>query len=110
MIQVALSVVVQARPGKEEDVADFLRGARAVVEQEPGTRAWFALRLDGSTFGIFDVFPDDDARRAHLSGGVGQALAARAGELFGEEPRIQEIDVLAYKLPGERDQPGDAGT
>lgn len=68
MIEVALSVIVQAKPGKEKDVADFLRGARSIVEQEQGTQAWFALQLDKSTFGIFDVFPNDDARRTHLSG------------------------------------------
>ncbi|MDV6980019.1 putative quinol monooxygenase [Mycobacterium intracellulare] len=101
MIEVALSVIVQAKPGKEKDVADFLRGARSIVEQEQGTRAWFALQLDESTFGIFDVFPDDDARRTHLSGGVGQALAAQGEELFSAEPSIQNINVLAYKLPGE---------
>ncbi|GAA0187732.1 antibiotic biosynthesis monooxygenase [Glutamicibacter creatinolyticus] len=103
MIEVALSVIVQAKPGKEKDVADFLRGARSVVEQEQGTRAWFALQLDESTFGIFDVFPDDDARQTHLSGDVGQALIAQAAELFSAEPSIQNIDVLAYKLPGEND-------
>jgi quinol monooxygenase YgiN len=103
MIKVALSVIVQAKPGKENDVADFLRDARSVVEQEQGTRAWFALQLDESTFGVFDVFPDDDARQTHLSGGVGQALAARADELFSTEPSIQKIEVLAYKLPGETD-------
>ena len=101
MINVALSVILQAKPGKEKDVADFLRSARPIVEQELGTRAWFALQLDGSTFGIFDVFPDDDARQTHLSGGVGQALAAHGAELFSKEPSIQNIDVLAYKLPGE---------
>ncbi|MGK4066095.1 antibiotic biosynthesis monooxygenase [Rothia sp. HC945] len=100
MIEVALSVIVRAKPGKEKDVADFLRGARFVVEQEQGTRAWFALQFDESSFGIFDVFPDD-ARRTHLSGSVGQALTAQAGELFSAEPSIQNIDVLAYKLPGE---------
>jgi len=101
MIGVALSVVLKAKPGKEQDVAEFLRSARSVVEQEDGTRAWFALQFDDSTFGIFDVFPDDDARRAHLAGGVGQALAAQGAELFSAEPAIQSTDVLAYKLPGD---------
>ena len=101
MIEVALSVILQAKPGKENDVADFLRDARSVVEQEPGTRAWFALQLDESTFGIFDVFPDDQARQTHLSGGVGAALAAQGAELFNKEPSIQNINVLAYKLPGD---------
>ena len=101
MITAALSVIVKAKPGKEGDVADFLREARSVVEQEPGTRAWFALQLDESTYCIFDVFPDDEARSTHLSGGVGQALAARGGELFSADPSISKFDVLAYKLPGE---------
>ena len=101
MIEVALSVILKAKPGKEKDVAVFLRDARAVVEQEQGTRAWFALQYDESTYGVFDVFPDDDARRTHLAGGVGQALAARGAELFSAEPNIQSVDVLAYKLPGE---------
>lgn len=100
MIHVALSVTVHAKAGKEEDVAQFLRDARSIVEQEPDTRAWFALQFDESTFGIFDVFPDDAARQRHLSGGVGQALAAKGGELFSVEPSIQSIDVLAYKMPG----------
>ena len=101
MIEVALSVTLKAKPGKEKDVADFLRSARSVVEQELGTRAWFALQFDESTFGVFDVFPDDEARQAHLAGGVGQALAAHGAELFSVEPNIQSVDVLAYKLPGD---------
>lgn len=101
MIGAALSVVLKAKPGKEQDVAEFLRNARSVVEQEEGTRAWFALQFDDSTFGIFDVFPDDEARRTHLAGGVGQALAAQGAELFSAEPSIQSADVLAYKLPGD---------
>ncbi len=101
MVNVALSVVVHAKPGKEQDVADFLRSARPIVEQEEGTQAWFALQFDASTFGIFDVFPDDEARQTHLSGGVGQALAAQGADLFSTEPSIQNVDVIAYKLPGE---------
>lgn len=101
MIKVALLVVVKAKPGKENDVASFLEGARSIVEQEEGTRAWFAIQLDGSTFGVFDVFPDDAARQTHLDGGVGQALAQRGEELFSEAPSIQKLDVLAFKLAGE---------
>lgn len=101
MIEVALSVVLRAKPGKEEEVAEFLRSARSIVEQEEGTRAWFALKFDASTFGIFDVFPDDGARQTHLSGGVGQALAAQGADLFSVDPNVENVDVLAYKLPGE---------
>ncbi|MFF2840714.1 putative quinol monooxygenase [Paenarthrobacter sp. NPDC057981] len=101
MIEVALLVTLKARAGKEKEVAEFLRSARSIVEQEEGTRAWFALQFDESTFGVFDVFPDDEARQTHLSGGVGQALAAQGAELFSVEPNIQNLDVLAFKLPGE---------
>lgn len=101
MIEVALLVTLKARAGKEKEVAEFLRSARSIVEQEEGTRAWFALQFDESTFGVFDVFPNDEARQTHLSGGVGQALAAQGAELFSVEPNIQNVDVLAFKLPGE---------
>ena len=98
MINVALSVVVHAKPGKEQDVADFLRSARPIVEQEEGTQAWFALQFDESTFGIFDVFPDDAGRDAHLSGAVAAALGEQTGALFSE-PTIEKLDVLGSKLP-----------
>ena len=98
MINSALSVVVHAKPGKEQDVADFLRSARPIVEQEEGTRAWFALQFDESTFGIFDVFPDDAGRDAHLSGAVAAALGEQTGTLFSE-PTIEKLDVLGSKLP-----------
>src|SRR5689334_8717091 len=72
MVTKALLVRLEALPGKEGELADFLTGARSIVMDEPGTVAWFALRLGPSTFGVFDVFPDDAARDAHLAGGVGQ--------------------------------------
>lgn len=101
MITAALLVRVTAKPGQEDEVASFLKGAQEIVDQEPGTRAWFAVQMDASTFGIFDVFPDDEARQSHLAGGVGQALTARAAELFSGEPSIEQLDVLAFKLAGE---------
>jgi quinol monooxygenase YgiN len=99
MVTVGLLVRLEAKPGKEDEVAGFLEGALPLVEQEPATTAWFALRLGPSTFGIFDVFPDDAGRKAHLSGAVAAALMERAPELFAEPPAIQELDVLAAKLP-----------
>ncbi len=100
----ALLVTVEAKPGKEDEVAAFLEGARPIVEGEPATIAWFAIKLGPSTFGVFDAFPDDAGRQAHLAGGVGQALMANVGTLF-EAPSITEIDVLAEKLPGASAQP-----
>lgn len=94
----ALFVRLEALPGKETELAAFLTQARTIVMDEPGTVAWFALQLGPSTFGVFDAFPDDDARDAHLAGGVGQALGPNIGVLFSE-PTIEKIDVLAEKLP-----------
>jgi quinol monooxygenase YgiN len=99
MVKVALFVRLEAKPGKEADVESFLRGGLSVVQQEPATTAWFALRLGPSTFGIFDAFPDESGRQAHLSGQVAAALMARASELFSQPPVIEKVDVLAVKLP-----------
>lgn len=100
MVNVALLVRVEAKPGKEDEVERFLRDGLPIVEGEPATVAWFAVRFGPSSFGIFDAFPDDDGRQAHLSGGgVGTALMQRADELFSEPPAIENVDVLAHKLP-----------
>lgn len=100
MVKTALFVRLEAKPGKESAVASFLAGAVPLVEAEPATVAWFALRLGPTTFGIFDAFPDEAGRQAHLSGKVAQALMAKASELLAEGPSIQNVEVLADKLPG----------
>ena len=99
MTKVALLVRLEAKPGKEREVADFLRGGLAIVEEEPATIAWFALQLGPSTFGIFDAFPDEAGRQAHLSGRVAPALMAKASELLSQPPLIEKVDLLATKLP-----------
>jgi len=100
MVKAALFVRLEAKPGKEKEVEDFLVGGLALVEQEPATTAWFGIRLGPSTFGIFDAFPDDAGRQAHLTGKVAEALMAKAGDLFATPPSIEKADVLACKLPG----------
>ena len=99
MVNVALLVRLEATPGKESAVEALLRGGLEIVQDEPETTAWFALRLGPSTFGIFDAFPDDAGRQAHLSGRVAAALMAQAAELFSQPPVIEKVDVLAAKLP-----------
>ncbi len=99
MVTKGLLVTIEAKPGKERDVEEFLRGGQAIVEGEPATTAWFAIRINPTTYGIFDVFPDDAGRQAHLSGQVAAALMARAPDLFEVAPDIAQIDVLAAKLP-----------
>ena len=100
MVHTALFVRLEAKPGKEQEVADFLLSGLPLVEEEPATIAWFGIRLGPSTFGIFDAFPDEAGRQAHLSGKVAAALMAKAGEFFASPPSIEKVDVLAAKLPG----------
>ncbi|MBP0636376.1 MULTISPECIES: putative quinol monooxygenase [unclassified Cupriavidus] len=99
MVKLGLWVPLEARPGKEQEVEQFLRDGLALVQQETGTTAWFALRVGPSMFGIFDAFADESAREAHLAGKVAAALMAKAPELFMATPPIQKLEVLAAKLP-----------
>lgn len=101
MIRTALFVRMEAKPGKGDEVETFLRAGRDLVEEETNTIAWFALRMGPTTFGIFDVFPDDASREAHLSGKVALALMEKAPDLFMVKPAIEKFDVLAAKLPDE---------
>ena len=98
MVKVGLLVRFDALPGKEDEVAAFLEGALPLVDDEPSTLVWHAIRLGPSTFGIFDAFPDDEAREAHLSGQVAAGLMEKAPELVAQEPTIERIDVLAGKV------------
>ncbi|AMV48788.1 putative quinol monooxygenase [Paraburkholderia caribensis] len=100
MVKTALFVRLEAKPGKEQEVEAFLMGGLPLVEAEPATIAWFGLRLGPSTFGIFDTFPDEAGRQAHLAGKVAEALMAKAADLFARPPEIARVDVLAAKLPG----------
>ena len=98
-VTVALLVKLEAKPGKEAEVEAFLLSGLPIVQEEPATLAWFGIRLGPSTFGIFDAFPDDAGRQAHLSGKVAAALMAKAPELFATPPAIEKVDILAAKLP-----------
>lgn len=99
MVKVALFVRLEAKPGKETAVASFLESALPLANQEATTPVWFALRLGPSTFGIFDAFADEAGRSAHLAGPIAAALMANADELFAVPPQIDQVDVLAAKLP-----------
>ncbi len=97
MVKVGLFVQLEVKPGKENDVEAFLRDGLAVVQQEPATTTWYAIKLGPLTYGIFDTFPDDVGRQAHLTGRVAAALMARSAELFSQPPAIEKIDILATK-------------
>ena len=99
MVKVALLVRLDAKPGKEAAVEKFLAGALPLANQEATTPVWFALRLGPTTFAIFDAFADDAGRQTHLSGPIASALMANAAELLARAPQIEQVDVLAVKLP-----------
>jgi quinol monooxygenase YgiN len=101
MSKYALYVPLQAKPGKEREVADFLRSAVPLVNAEPGTIAWFAIQEEPSSFAIFDTFGGDAGRDAHLNGKVAAGLMekVRAGDRFAKAPEIHKIEIIADKLP-----------
>jgi quinol monooxygenase YgiN len=99
MTQHALYVQLEAKPGKEQEVATFLSGARNMVTDEPETTAWFAIKMGPRTFGIFDAFANEHGRDAHLQGKLANQIRAKASDLFVRTPEIQRVEVLADKLP-----------
>lgn len=98
-VRAALLVGLEAKPGKEAAVASFLRGGLSIVEQEPATITWYAIRRGPAAFAIFDTFPDDTGRQAHLAGRVATALMAQAPELLASAPTVESVEILAAKLP-----------
>ena len=100
MITRSLFVRLEAKPGKEEEVAAFLKQGLELANQEASTPVWFALRLAPDTFGIFDAFRDEAGRQGHLNGPIAKALMAQAPQLLASAPVIEPIDVLGAKLPG----------
>jgi quinol monooxygenase YgiN len=101
MQSLALFVRLEAKPGKEKDVAAFLKQGVQMANQEPTTLQWFALRLGPSTFGVFDAFSDEAGRQTHLNGPIAKALMAQAPALFSEPPSIEKVEILGAKLSQE---------
>ena len=100
MVTVGLLATLTAKAGKESDLASFLESALPLAEAENDTIAWFAIKIDDSTYGIFDAFPGPEGRQAHLDCPIAAALMEKADELLSAPPDIKPIDVLAAKLPG----------
>jgi quinol monooxygenase YgiN len=97
MVKFALLARLEAKPGKEKEVADFIRSALPLAQQEAETISWYALQIGPSTFGIFDTFENEEGRKAHLGGPIAAALMARAAELLAKDPVIEQVDLLAVK-------------
>lgn len=97
MEKLALLARLEAKPGKEQQVAEFLKSALPLAEAEPGTIRWYTLQIGPTTFGIFDTFADEAGRDAHLNGEIAKALMAQASELLAVSPVIEKVDLLAVK-------------
>jgi quinol monooxygenase YgiN len=102
MISLGLFVRLEAKPGKEKEVAAFLKQGLQMADQEPTTELWFALRLGPSTFGVFDAFVDETGRQNHLNGPIAKALFASAPDLLAAPPAIENLEILGAKLQGVR--------
>ena len=100
MSKLAIWVELEAMPGKEQTVAEFLKSAQPLAEKEVGTVTWYAVKLGGAKFGIFDTFADEKGREAHLTGEIAKALFGKAQHLFVQEPKVHKLDILAAKVPG----------
>jgi quinol monooxygenase YgiN len=97
MEKLALLARLEAKPGKEQEVADFIKSALPLAEAEPDTVRWYALRISPSTFGIFDTFENEEGRKTHLGGQIAAALMAKAPELLAAAPVIEQVELLAVK-------------
>ena len=96
-VTLGLLARLEAKAGRGEDVAAFLRGGREIVEREDGTVTWYAFKIDETTYGIFDTFESEDARQAHLNGEIPKALAQVGPDLLAGDPDIRPVDILAVK-------------
>lgn len=97
MEKLAIWAYLEAKPGKEKEVEEFLKSAQPLAERESGTVAWYAVKLGPSTFGIFDTFADEAGRNAHLNGDIAKALFAKAKDLFVKDPQVSKPEILASK-------------
>jgi len=96
-LTLGLLALVEAKPGKEEEVWNFLNGARDIVSNEPDTQTWYAFRVSKNSFGIFDTFETEEGRQAHLNGAIPAALAEHGPSLLAKEPDIRPVELIAIK-------------
>ena len=99
MDKLAVLVLLNAKPGKEKEVEQFLELAQPLAVREPGTSTWYAVKLGPGRFGIFDTFKDDSGRNAHFNGEIAKALFSKAEDLLSSPPQVEKLDILAAKAP-----------
>lgn len=109
MVKLGLQVRLEAKPGKEKDLEEFLRGQLPYALGEPATVAWFVIKLNATTFGIFDAFENESGQQAHLDGAIAKALGDIASDLLANPPVIEKLTIVAAKLPGSGEVPDSLG-
>jgi quinol monooxygenase YgiN len=92
-----LLAILEAKPGKGDELAAFLKQGRELAAAEPGTVTWYAFKLGDTTYGIFDTFGDEESRQAHLNGQIPAALGQVADDLLAKAPDIRSTDIIAVK-------------
>jgi len=97
MVKKALWVELNARPGKEKELEEFLKSAQPLAEREKDTVSWYAVKMGPANFGIFDTFADDAGRQAHLNGEIAKALMSKGKDLLANDPKIHQIEIIASK-------------
>jgi quinol monooxygenase YgiN len=97
MAKLSIWAQLEAKPGKEKEVEEFLKSALPLAEAEPGTITWYAIKMGPGKYGIFDTFADEAGRNAHLNGDIAKALFAKAKELLAKDPEIAKPEILAAK-------------
>ncbi len=95
MTKFALLARLEAKPGKEQEVADFLTGGLPVADQEWDTISWDAWQTGHSTFGVFVTFEAEDGRDKHLR--IAAVLTENADRLLSKPPVIEKLTILAAK-------------
>ena len=96
-VKLGLLAMLEAKPGRGDDLARFLESGRALAVAEEGTVTWYAFKIGDTSYGIFDTFETEDGRQAHINGEIAKALAEVAGDLLATAPDIRPIDLVAVK-------------
>lgn len=96
-VKLGILALLKAKPGKGDDLADFLRSGREIAAREEGTVTWYAFKVDDATYGIFDTFESEEGRQAHLNGEIPKALSQVAADLLDSDPDIRTVEILAVK-------------
>jgi quinol monooxygenase YgiN len=96
-VELGILAVLEAKPGRGDDLAAFLQAGRDLAAAEDGTITWYAFKASDTTYGIFDTFETEDARQAHLNGEIPTALGQVADDLLAKPPDIRTVEVIAVK-------------